>query len=307
MKFLNPSNIMTKLPNEVTQPMFKFALKAKETSPQTLFAVGVVGLGASLYFTGKATLQAGEVIDTHNELIEMTEKAEKLDPTNYTKSDKAKDVALVWSKSAVAMLKLYTPAIASVIVTVAAFGGAQHILNTRNIALAGAYKALEEGFNKYRDRVVEEFGEEKDRDFIFNLKDVKEKVKTEDGKTKTVSKKVKVDDSPSMYARIFDELNPNFQKDRQLNRMYIHAQQDYMNNLLRVRGYVLLNDVYDALGFERTKAGCFVGWHVNAPGDNFIDFGLFDPNNERKREFVNGYEDGIVMDFNVNGIITEYI
>ena len=42
-------------------------------------------------------------------------------------------------------------------------------------------------------------------------------------------------------------------------------------------------------------------------GDNFVDFGIYDDANEKARDFVNGYEPRILLDFNVDGVILDYI
>ena len=67
-----------------------------------------------------------------------------------------------------------------------------------------------------------------------------------------------------------------------------------------------MNDVYEMIGIPKTKAGQIVGWiydEKNPVGDNFVDFGIYDVNNEAKRDFVNGYERSILLDFNVDGNI----
>jgi hypothetical protein len=84
--------------------------------------------------------------------------------------------------------------------------------------------------------------------------------------------------------------------------MFLRAQQTYFNNILISRGHVFLNEVYDALGIDRTEAGAIVGWVIGG-GDNKIDFGIFDGENPRTRAFVNGYEHSILLDFNVDGVI----
>jgi hypothetical protein len=59
-----------------------------------------------------------------------------------------------------------------------------------------------------------------------------------------------------------------------------------------------------------TKAGHEVGWvydEKNPVGDNFVDFGIYDLYNERARAFVNGYERTILLDFNVDGVISDLI
>jgi hypothetical protein len=76
--------------------------------------------------------------------------------------------------------------------------------------------------------------------------------------------------------------------------------------MLQARGHVFLNEVYDALGIPRSQAGAVVGW-VRGQGDGYIDFGLFNSENDRARDFVNGYERSILLDFNVNGVIYDLI
>ena len=73
---------------------------------------------------------------------------------------------------------------------------------------------------------------------------------------------------------------------------------------------MFLNDVYDALGIPRSKAGQVVGWiydEKNPNGDNFVDFGIYDLYKEGSRDFVNGYERTIWLDFNVDGPILDLI
>ena len=73
---------------------------------------------------------------------------------------------------------------------------------------------------------------------------------------------------------------------------------------------MFLNEVYDLLGFQRTKAGNVVGWiydEKNPIGDNFVDFDILNVNRPKNRDFVNGYERSIILDFNVDGPILEYI
>ena len=62
------------------------------------------------------------------------------------------------------------------------------------------------------------------------------------------------------------------------------------------------------LGIPATKAGQIVGWiydEKHPVGDNFVDFGIYDYNDQRKRMFVNGHERSILLDFNVDGNILD--
>ena len=78
--------------------------------------------------------------------------------------------------------------------------------------------------------------------------------------------------------------------------------------MLHARGHVFLNEVYDALGIPRSKEGSVVGWVLNGEGDGYVDFGIFsDPDNQSLRDFVNGREGSILLDFNVDGVIWDRI
>ena len=78
----------------------------------------------------------------------------------------------------------------------------------------------------------------------------------------------------SQVTVIFDEKSPNFCKNHpEYNQMFLKAQQNYFNDLLRVRGHVFLNEVYDGLGLPRTSRGAICGWILDAENKgSFIDF-----------------------------------
>ena len=103
----------------------------------------------------------------------------------------------------------------------------------------------------------------------------------------------------SKYARIFDESNVNWSKDQKANLMFLKYQQTYATDLLKKKGTVFLNEVYEMLGIPRRQEGCVVGWHYdekNPIGDNYIDFGLNDI-----------IKSSIVLDFNVDGRVDQYL
>ena len=111
----------------------------------------------------------------------------------------------------------------------------------------------------------------------------------------------------SMYAKWFNEKCPAWTNYSEFNREFLKQQQFHANELLKRRGYVFLNEVYDMLGIPRTKAGQVVGWvydMTNPMGDNYIDFDIFSQRNE---DFVNGYENSVLLDFNVDGMILDRI
>ena len=114
-------------------------------------------------------------------------------------------------------------------------------------------------------------------------------------------------DTYSMYARFYDESCPDWTSDSHYNLMLLKMRQEHANELLKSKGHLFLNDVYDLLGMPRSKAGQVVGWvydEHNPIGDNFVDFGIYDDSNS---DFVNGYTRTIVLDFNVDGYILDRI
>ena len=119
---------------------------------------------------------------------------------------------------------------------------------------------------------------------------------------------VKTQKNFSQYARFFDESSPNWVKDPEYNLMFLRQQQQYANDRLKSVGHLFLNEVYDMLGIPRSKEGQVVGWiydEENLIGDNFVDFGIFNPDSVGNREFVNGYVKAVLLDFNVDGNIWE--
>ena len=107
----------------------------------------------------------------------------------------------------------------------------------------------------------------------------------------------------SEYARWFDDGCAGWTKDPEYNLVYLKTQQNYANDMLRTRGHLFLNEIYDLLGIPRTKAGAIVGW-IYVDDYSHVDFGLY---SERNQDFINGFENTVLLDFNVNGNILDLI
>lgn len=125
---------------------------------------------------------------------------------------------------------------------------------------------------------------------------------TENTKTKKETK-----GTVSEYARFFDASCMRWTKDSEFNLTFLKQQEHYANERLRIKGHLFLNEVYDMLDITRTKAGQVVGWiydEKNPIGDNRVDFGI---NDDRNKDFVNGNENTILLDFNVDGNILDLL
>lgn len=304
---------MNLVPAAVSTKLGRNALRLQSASPQILFGVGIVGVVGGTVLACRATLKMNDVLD---EAAEKMDKVKNFEPsavitpgevssTNlpvYTEKDRQHDLTLVRFQTGAAIVRLYLPAIIVSGIGIAALTSSHRILTGRNTALMAAYTTLDEAFTRYRGRVIEKYGEDADRDFRFNTERV-ELTDPDTKKKKTVTRIAPGD--VSGYARFFDEYSPSWSKDPELNMFFLKYQQNYVNDMLKARGHVFLNEVYDRLGMERSQAGAVVGWVLSDDGstDNYISFGVFEGQTENSRDFVNGRNGAVLCDFNVDGII----
>lgn len=297
----------------------KVGFKFKKYSPEILVVSGIVGVVASAVMACKATTKVSTILEDTKDSVEKIHECENnkelVESGEYTHEDAKKDLTITYVQTGVKLVKLYAPSIALGVLSITSILASNNILRKRNVALAAAYATVDKSFKEYRNRVIERFGETVDRELKYNIKakKIEEVVKDEEtGKEKKVKKTVEIGDpnTYSDYARFFDDGCKGWEKDSEYNLMFLRAQQQYANDLLRSRGHLFLNEVYDMLGIPRTKAGQVVGWVYNKDnpvGDNYVDFGLYDINREVVRNFVNGYERTILLDFNVDGNIWDLI
>lgn len=289
----------------VPQVLGRGTLYIRKFSPEILTGVGIVGVIATTVLASKATLKLEPIVERVNEDVATAKHFHQdgMDGT-YTDYQFAKDKTRAYTTAVFEVAKLYGPAITLGVASVSCIVGGHGIMRKRNVAMAAAYKAVESSFTEYRKRVAEEHGADKDLEYSRGIRH--EEVTDEKGKKTVVTT---VDPNGfSKYAKFFDEGNINWQSTPEFNLFFLRCQQDYANDMLQARGYVFLNDVYKSLGIELTSAGQVVGWVMRKGGhDNFVDFGIYNANNEKAREFVNGQEASILLDFNVDGVIYDLI
>ena len=286
--------------------------QVQKHSPEILMGVGVVGVVTSTVMACKATMKLNDILEESKETRDKIKEVEN-NPKyedKYSPADAKKDLTINYVQTGMKVAKLYAPAVLLGGASLGCLLASNDILRKRNAALSAAYMTVDKSFKEYRNRVTERFGEEVEKEIRYGIKaeQLETTVVDEDGNETTVTETVKTMDPNlySDYARFFDAASPYWQNDPEYNLMFLKAQQQYANDLLRAKGRLFLNDVYDMLGIEKTKAGQVVGWvydRENPNGDNFVDFGIYDMSKERVRAFVNGYETNILLDFNVDGNI----
>lgn len=305
-----------KLPVSATRKLNRLGLKLRKHVPELLVGIGVIGTCTSTIMACKATTKIDEVITKSEEDIEKVSEyvEENGYSEEYTKNDYKKDLTIMYTKRGLELVKLYAPSVSIGLLSVTAILSGHNILRKRNLALAAAYTTIDKGFKEYRGRVIERFGEELDKELKYNIKSktIEEVTTNAKGKEEIVTSTVTVVDPNycSDYARIYDDGCTGWTKDPEYNLIFLKDQQRYANDRLKAKGSLFLNEVYDMLGIPRSKAGACVGWiydEKNPCGDNFVDFGIYNLENARTRDFVNGYERTILLDFNVDGNILNMI
>lgn len=318
MKF-NLNNVTA----SVKGAFYDVSFKIKKHSPEILVVSGVVGTVASAVLACKATTKVNFVLEetkrkvdiVHNgmengEVLGILENGET-GMVPYSQEDGTKDLVIVYANTGFKLAKLYAPSIILGTVSLAAILSGHNILRKRNLALAAAYTAVDNGFKSYRKRVVERFGDKLDKELFYNIKakEVEEVTVDDDGNEHIEKKVVEVADpvmSQSPFTFCFDETARGWVRDAEDNKFFLLRQQDYANDRLKSKKRVFLNEVLEMLGIDPCRAGQTVGWvydENNPVGDNYIDFGIFDINNEASRNFVNGLEKSVWLTFNVDGDI----
>jgi Family of unknown function (DUF6353) len=294
---------MKLVPEAISRTVARNTLLLQKGSPELLLAAGVVGMVGSTVLACRATLKMDTVLE---EAKGQLDTARTLEHFKYSEKDRGRDISLIYFQTSIKVVKLYAPAVIVGGLSIAALTSSHRILTRRNAALTVAYSALDAGFKEYRARVVEKYGEEEDLAFRYGTRQVQ--IEDEKGQKKLVTR-VAVDTDPSIYARFFDSYSTSWSKEPEYNLIFLKCQQNYANDLLRSRGHVFLNEVYDMVGIPRSKAGAVVGWILSRDGetDNFINFGVFDGRDGTARDFVNGVEGSILLDFNVDGVIYDKI
>ncbi len=310
----------TEFVTKASRSLHKVGFKLKKHSPEILAVVGVAGTVTSGVLACKATLKVNDIVDEAKETIETVHDAVEnhrhtSDGEEYTEEVAKKDLTIVYVQTGVKFVKLYGPALALGVASIGCMIGSNHILRKRNIALAAAFKAVDTSFKEYRGRLIDKFGKELDRELRFGTKakEIEETVVDEEGKETTIKKTVEVADpnvTHSIYSIPWYEGNAGYTKNAELNKVFLIQQQNYANDKLKLNGILTLNEVYDMLGANRTKYGQIAGWVYTedcSAGDNFVDFGIFDPNNPGACDFLIGNERAIILDFNCIGNVLEYM
>ena len=293
---------LVKFKTDLARSFGRVNLQLQKHSPEILLGVGLVGMVVAAVMAAKATLKVDEVIEEHNEALERADIPEE------------KTATMVYVNTGLELAKIYGPSVGLGALSIAAILASHGVMANRQVSLAAAYNLMVNGFNAYRQRVVEELGLDKDQDFLLGIREemVKDVETDADGNTKKVKKsKVTMNGDPLFYARMFDTSNPNWKVDANLNMAWLESQERWLNDKLIIRGYLFLNEVWEDLGMSPRPEGQLVGWILRSPEqmkkehrDGYISLGLNNKMNMSGQAYSDG---GILINPNVDGVVHNLI
>lgn len=253
----------------------------KQHSPQILLGVGIAtavgSVAAAVVATTKLDAVKAEVVERLEEVDEALQDETLKD--RYGEEDAANDRKIIKIQGGAKIAAMYLPAAALLACSIAAFVGGHHILMLRNGALTAACATISAMFENYRKNVAKAYGAEVDAAMRrgASTNEYVELTVDEDGAQHTLTKSSEVSNVDEAYdfARYYIGSDMNNMHDLNYDEMFLRTQQTMANELLQAKHILLLNDVYELLGFKKTKAGAVVGWINDARkpyGDNYVDF-----------------------------------
>jgi hypothetical protein len=220
--------------------MHKVGMSLKKNSPGIFTAIGIVGLGATAVLAYKSRTKVEAVVVGIEEARESGEEINKVTV--------AKDLTEA----------LYQPVLVGA-ASITCILLAQKIQSNRIKVLAGTL-AIEQARNIwFESKYRKEHGEEAYEKFISPTEEITNIGLDKKGKEKITVQQVKKDIDQTI-GQWYDESQEYYSDDHVYNIAHIDAVNDRMQTLLFQRGSLLLNEVREALGFERIRAGALLGW-----------------------------------------------
>ena len=288
---------------------FKFWFKRNEST--ICFAGGCVGMAVGIGLVVKGTLDIKETLEKDKEDIkaikDYAEKYADKEDSDYTSAEYRKDIVIAYGNTALDVGKRYLPAVIAFIASVFLFNRGYSSLKARNIALVASLSLVTKEFEDYRQNVRDRFGERVDEELRFGIK-------PDDIVLDASGNTVGWDPAPedmNIYLestkRIFDRTSSYFDRNPDVNFFNLKIKEREANELLRIRKFMFLNDVYDLLDLPKCKAGQYLGWVYDPNVEHKISFGSFLASRAELADYDVVATDtyGIPLEMNVDGDIIE--
>ena len=264
--------------NTITRAGGRIWLKAKGHAPAILFIAGTAFLGLTIASAIKDTMTAEPILDEHEDKlaqIEFDKNQGTIDDEEAKKAVRGAHISM-----AIAFAKHYGRTAFLAGLTLASYGGSYSIMHRRYTGAMLAAAAVTDSYEKYRERVREDQGAEKDLEYYTGqkLSEEAEIVKTVDEngeETENVVHDLKrycdlaeleshtgydVVLSSGDGAWIFDE------NDLQGSERLVNQIVNYANNVLKTRGWYGFDEMLKSLKKQVTITSKALAWrNENGP------------------------------------------
>lgn len=187
-----------------------------------LLSIGAgAGVLTTAYLTGRASFQAAHVFEDKDPYMETKER-----------------VQLVW--------KLYIPAGASAATTIFFIAGIKHVDGRKTLAAQTALALSQRAYESYREEVVSEFGERKDKTLL----------------AKVAEKRVRYNPPTAIIAGSGTVLCCELFTGRYFNSdmAAMNKAMNEVNAKMLKHDYATLDDFYYLIGLENTIVSSQTGW-----------------------------------------------
>lgn len=274
--------------DKLTRVVSKLAFTIDTHKSSIMIGMGCALSVAALIDSYDAVKETEEILyDYESELALIPEEVDKKEWKRLQYTNIAKAWIPVVSKEAAALYLII----------------AGHKIDVdRYWAMTAAYKALNDNYTAYRERLkVARDGDElrwrrEDmalRNGVWNTEVERE---MEDGTINQERVMIWDDRKRSPYSVFFDETSNyyNINWEPAEAKAWLMKMEDMANRKLKKKGYLFLSEVYNMLDLPITKISKEVGWMY---GDT-VSFDIY---NNVNRRFVDNLEPVALLDFNVTG------
>lgn len=213
-----------------------------------LTCLGGVGVAVTAYTAIKATPKATKLI----------EEAEK---------EKGEELTTVESIRVAG--KVYIPTVITGVATVACIFGANALNKRQQAALMSAYALLDTSYKEYVYHVKDIYGEDAHREIMEAIAAEKAENVGIHAPGYVSNNDLYLDDQCGEMRLFYEEYGQRF---FEATLEQVISAEYHLNRNYTLRGYTVLNELYDFLGLEPTEYGSELGWANYDDGMAWIDF-----------------------------------
>lgn len=201
-------------------------------SPEILIGLGIAGMISTTILAVRSTPKAVK-------LIEEAKKEKKAELTAL------ETVKVAW--------KCYIPSFVVGTASIGCIVGGNSMNLKRNAALATAYAISESAFSEYKDKVVHQIGEKKE-------KEIKDAIAQDHlDKNPVTNNEIIITEKGNTLC--YDKLSGQYFKS---DKEKIMKAENEINRQMRYDNYVSLNEFYNLLGLNESDIGNEIGWNIDS-------------------------------------------